>query len=434
MSTEILNTYPKYDSYKDSGIKELGKMPKNWELLSNKHIFSIKNVRVGKKSEDYDLLSLTLKGIVKRDMENPQGKFPAEFDTYQEVSSGDFVFCLFDVEETPRTVGLSEFDGMITGAYTVLEVSPSFDKNFIYYFYLNLDNEKMLKPLYRGLRNTIPKDWFMSYKTFVPTYEEQTAIARFLDQKILQIDQAISFKQRQIEKLSEYKQILIQNVVTKGLNPEAKMKDSGIEWVGYIPEHWDIKKTTHIFQSIGSGTTPSSSNPVYYGGSINWLQTGDLNDSVINSTSKKVTERAMRDYGTLKIYPKNSLVIALYGATIGKVGLLNIEATTNQACCVLSRISNKEIKYIYYFFLGAKDSLLQLSKGGGQPNISQNTIRNLRLTLPPMNEQINISKYLDIKCSEIVVLVGKYKTQIERLKEYKTILINQAVTGKIKVN
>jgi type I restriction enzyme S subunit len=103
-----------YSTYKNSGVEWLGEIPEHWEALSNKYIFKLNKNLVGKKSSDYDLLSLTLNGVIKRDMENPQGKFPAEFDTYQEVKKGDFIFCLFDVEETPRTVGLSDFDGMIT--------------------------------------------------------------------------------------------------------------------------------------------------------------------------------------------------------------------------------------------------------------------------------------------------------------------------------
>lgn len=107
----------------------MGEIPDHWELLSNKYIFKLKKLLVGKKSNDYDLLSLTLKGIIKRDMKNPEGKFPAEFDTYQEVNPGDFVFCLFDVEETPRAVGLSKFYGMITGSYTVLESLILYNNN-----------------------------------------------------------------------------------------------------------------------------------------------------------------------------------------------------------------------------------------------------------------------------------------------------------------
>ena len=161
--------FQKYTAYKDSGVEWLGEIPEGWELLSNKHVFKLKKNLVGKKSSDYVLLSLTLKGIIQRVLEDG-GKFPAEFDTYQEVKKGDFVFCLFDVEETPRCVGLSDFEGMITGAYTVMEVNPNFDKGFLYYFYLNLDADKRMKPLYTGLRNTISKDNFFSFKTFLPPF------------------------------------------------------------------------------------------------------------------------------------------------------------------------------------------------------------------------------------------------------------------------
>jgi len=193
----------KYPAYKDSGVEWLGDIPMHWNTLSNKNIFKLKKNQVGNKSGDYVLLSLTLNGVIKRDMENPQGKFPAEFNTYQEVKKGDFIFCLFDVEETPRCVGLSDFDGMITGAYTVMEPNDNFDRKFLYYFYLNLDADKRLKPLYTGLRNTISKENFFSFKSFVPPLSEQTAIAEFLDRKTALIDHAFEIKQKQIELLKE---------------------------------------------------------------------------------------------------------------------------------------------------------------------------------------------------------------------------------------
>ena len=164
-ATATKATFSKYPDYKDSGVEWLGVIPEHWQLLSNKNIFKLKKELVGKKSADYTLLSLTLKGIIQRDLDNG-GKFPAEFDTYQEVKKGDFIFCLFDVEETPRCVGLSDFEGMITGAYTVMVVNSKFDKEFLYYFYLNLDADKRLRPLYTGLRNTISKDNFFAFKTF----------------------------------------------------------------------------------------------------------------------------------------------------------------------------------------------------------------------------------------------------------------------------
>ena len=225
----------------------------------------MKKNQVGKKSSEYDLLSLTLRGIVIRNLEDG-GKFPAEFDTYQEVKNGDFVFCLFDVEETPRCVGLSDYNGMITGAYTVMEPNENFDRSFLYYFYLNLDADKRMKPLYTGLRNTISKDNFFALKTFVPPLSEQTAIAQFLDDKTTKIDEAITIKEQQIKLLKERKQILIHKAVTRGLDENVPLKDSGVEWIGEIPEHWEVKKVTHLFNRIGSGTTPTSGDNRYYEG------------------------------------------------------------------------------------------------------------------------------------------------------------------------
>ncbi|MFW2606388.1 restriction endonuclease subunit S [Aliarcobacter butzleri] len=196
----------------DSGVEWIGKIPKHWKLLANKYVFKLKKNLVGKKSSKYDLLSLTLEGIIKRDLDKG-GKFPAEFDTYQEVKKGDFVFCLFDVEETPRTVGLSKYDGMITGAYTVFSVK-NINKEYLYYFYLNLDSKKRLKPLYTGLRNTISKDNFFSFKSFIPPKDEQLQIVEHIENQTSKIDKTIELQQNYILKLKEYKASLIDSVVT----------------------------------------------------------------------------------------------------------------------------------------------------------------------------------------------------------------------------
>ena len=199
---------------KDSGVEWIGEIPEHWKVLSNKNIFKLKKNQVGKKSGDYVLLSLTLNGVIKRDMENPQGKFPAEFNTYQEVKKGDFIFCLFDVEETPRCVGLSDFDGMITGAYTVMESTKIFDKNFLYYYFIDIDERKRLKYLYTGLRNTITKDNFFSLKIVIPSFQEQKEISCAIRNTEDKIFTAISLKEQEIAKLKEYKATLINSAVT----------------------------------------------------------------------------------------------------------------------------------------------------------------------------------------------------------------------------
>ena len=199
---------------KDSGIDWIGQIPAHWENMPNKYLFRLKKDTVGKRSAEYDLLSLTLRGIIKRDMENPEGKFPAEFDTYQEVCPGDFVFCHFDVEETPRTVGLSEFFGMITGAYTVYSVAQGVDPRFLLHFYIFADTDKKMRSMYKGLRNTIPKDAFAAFKTPLPPIEEQRAIVAHIDDASQKIEDGIAIKERQIAALKEYKTSLINAAVT----------------------------------------------------------------------------------------------------------------------------------------------------------------------------------------------------------------------------
>lgn len=201
-------------SMKDSGVDWIGQIPAHWEQLANKHIFRLHKTLVGKRSSKYELLSLTLRGVIKRDMENPEGKFPAEFDTYQEVSPGDFVFCHFDVEETPRTVGLSEFFGMITGAYTVYSVVDGVDPRFLLHFYICADTDKKMRSLYKGLRNTIPKEVFGAFKTPLPPIEEQRDIVAHIDGASCKIEAAIGTKEEQIALLKEYKTSLINAAVT----------------------------------------------------------------------------------------------------------------------------------------------------------------------------------------------------------------------------
>lgn len=199
---------------KDSGIDWIGQIPAHWEMRPNKFLFSLKKKLVGKRAPDYDLLSLTLRGIIKRDMENPEGKFPAEFDTYQDVEQGDFVFCHFDVEETPRTVGLSEHAGMITGAYTVYEPTKTANARFLMHFYLFADTDKKMRGMYKGLRNTIPKDAFASFKTPLPPRHEQNAIVDYIDSNNEKISTAVAIKEKQISRLKEYKTSLIDAAVT----------------------------------------------------------------------------------------------------------------------------------------------------------------------------------------------------------------------------
>ena len=206
-------------------------------------------------------------------------------------------------------------------------------------------------------------------------------------------------------------------------------KDSGIEWLGEIPENWEMWKISHAFKRIGSGTTPESGNPLYHeNGTINWLNTGDLNDGILNSCNKKVTAKALEDFSSLKIFPAGSLVMAMYGATIGKTSIINFDTTTNQACCVFCKGEIIDVKFLQYWFIGNKEHIINLAIGGGQPNISQNILKDVRVSCPNFNEQTAIANYLDHKTAQIDTLIAKKEQFISLLQEERTAIINQAVT------
>lgn len=204
-------------------------------------------------------------------------------------------------------------------------------------------------------------------------------------------------------------------------------KDSGIEWIGKIPQNWNIRKLFGLLKSIGSGTTPKG-NDSYYDGDIPWLNTGDLTDSYVNIIGKTVTDIAMTECSALKLFDKNSVVIAMYGATIGKLGIITFPTTTNQACCVMSCSKSLYNKYLFYVLYSARDYILTLSYGAGQPNISQETMKSFKLCCPDVVEQQKIADYLDKKCGEIDRVIETEKLVIEKLKEYKQSIITEAVT------
>ena len=214
-----------------------------------------------------------------------------------------------------------------------------------------------------------------------------------------------------------------------------KYKPSKIEWIGEIPENWMIKKLSHGFGKIGSGTTPTSGDMDYYlDGEYNWLQTGDLNDNEIYFTSKKITKKALETYSTLRFYGVNSIVIAMYGATIGKMGILKIETTTNQACCVLSSPQVFFSKYVFFWFLANRSIVISWGYGGGQPNISQDLIKSIRVPCPSLPEQTAIASFLDEKTSQIDNLISNKQKLIELLKEERSAVINNAITKGIDPN
>lgn len=199
---------------RDSGIPWIGRVPEHWQLVRNRSLLQVKKDVVGEAFHTHKLLSLTKTGVIPRDLDNPEGKFPASFESYQSVGAGDLIFCLFDIDETPRTVGLASESGMVTGAYTVMECREPEALEFLYWFYVAMDDGKYLKPLYSGLRKVIKKTSFMAAKIPLPPPAEQREIVQRIRVKTDATNLLINRASRELSLLRDYRARLIADVVT----------------------------------------------------------------------------------------------------------------------------------------------------------------------------------------------------------------------------
>ena len=403
-----------YEKYKDSGVEWLGEIPEHWNIIAFKYCLNINNGR------DY-------KHVVAENGYPVFGSGGQFAYASEYIYDGEVIFLGRKGTIDKPLYYCGKFWAVDTIFYAIAKRNVS--SRYMYYQALNFPFD--LYSTSTALPSMTQTD-LNNHIVSLPTNEEQHQIAKYLDHTVDRVDALVKEKENLILKLQEKRKSLINEVVTKGLNPDTPMRDSGIEWLGEIPEHWGITKINRTFELIGSGTTPKSGDEKYYlNGTINWLNTGDLNDGVILCTSKHITKLAFDDFSTLKIYPIGSIVIALYGATIGKLGILDIETTTNQACCVMSNSKEITQKYLFYFLLASKNHIISMSYGGGQPNISQELIRQLPILQFSIEEQTQIVSYIESRTSKIDKITAELKTQIDKLKEYKTSIISEAVTGKI---
>ena len=205
-------------------------------------------------------------------------------------------------------------------------------------------------------------------------------------------------------------------------------KSSGVEWVGDIPVSWEMWKLSHAYSEIGSGTTPPSTSEQWFDGHIPWVTTGELRESLIKVTNKKVSKKTIETFSALRVYPIGSVAMAMYGATIGRLGIFGVNATTNQACCVMTKSDVIYNKYLYYWLWAFRQDIINLSSGGGQPNINQEKVASLKISAPELAEQTRIANFLDHETAKIDTLIEKQQQLIKLLKEKRQAVISHAVT------
>ena len=431
---------PKYEAYKDSGIEWIGSIPTHWKIEKAKWLFS-KAERPVKKEDD--IVTCFRDGqVTLRSNRRTEGFTNAlKEHGYQGIRVGDLVIHAMDA--FAGAIGVSDSDGKSTPVYSacVPRKQGLINPYFYAYYLRDLALSGFIVSLAKGIRERSTDFRFNDFAQLflpLPDLHEQTAIATFLDEKTAKIDEAIAIKEQQIELLKERKQIIIQQAVTQGLDPTVPMKDSGVEWIGKIPAHWKVNRIKNLGKIINGFAFPSDS---FKENGVRVIKISNIQPMDIDWTEASFVDEAwLKKCRQFCVYD-GDLVFALTRPIIStgiKVATVKTseKILLNQRNAVFRPLPICSVDWLYYIilsngFINEFESKIDIT--GQQPNISTISISNLSIPIPSLDIQLSISTFLSKKCSEIDEAMFKMNEQISILKEYKTTLINSAVTGKIKV-
>lgn len=423
----------RYDKYKDSGIAWIGEIPEHWEVIPHKRIMRKKKI-IKEFYAGENILSLTKKGVIIRDLE-AGGKMPTTFNGYQVLYPDNLLMCLFDIDVTPRCVGIIKDEGLSSPAYSQFILNELGYTPFFDYLLRYMDDEKCLLHLSKNLRNSLTEDDFGQIETIVPSFPEQQAIADYLDWKCGEIDELITLQEEMITKLQSYKQSVITEAVTKGLNKNVPLKDSGIEWIGKIPEHWKVAKIKSFYNVI-LGKMVERNNDSNTGDE-NYLCAANIKWNGVDTEINK--KMYFSDIEKEKYLLQYNDVLIMEGGMAGTACLYKNEFSpcyvqnSVNVCRAKKDFNNKFLYYWMYvpYYNGYIDAICNKAT---IRHYTKEKVQNTPILISSLVEQQSIATYLDQRCSEIDELISIKQQKIEKLKEYKKSLIFECVTGKRKVS
>lgn len=429
--------FQKNKRYKDSGAPWLGSIPADWGFGPGR-ICLYENKNKNKGMQESTVLSLSYGRVIVKPEEKLTGLVPESFETYQIVEPGDIIIRGTDLQNdvTSLRTGLAKDRGIITSAYINLRPRENISPYYLHYVLHSYDVKKVFYGLGSGLRQNLSYEDFKYLILPLPDLSTQEKIVSFLDEKTTKIDQAISIKGQQIALLKERKQIVLHNAVTKGLNPNVPMKDSGIDWIGEIPSHWDVVPILAVGEVIDPN--PSHRNPEYVDEGFPFISTQEFRSEgrIELDTPRRVSEKTVLEQEARCKFSNGSIVFSRKG-TIGEVRILppGVRLGILDSLCVIN--ANKRIEPAYLYWTLSSDYLTAqygpTLRGAALPQLSVGRVRSLKIILPPKFEQREIRSYLVHEVGKIEAGLRLKECQINRLREFKTSLINEAVTGKIKV-
>ncbi len=431
---------------KNSGIEWIGEIPDDWETIRNKRIMKkVKNICEHYNNEN--VLSLTMNGVIVRDLDNPNGKMPLTFDGYQYINENNLLMCLFDIDVTPRCVGIIKNNGVTSPAYSQFELTERADVNYFYYYYLYLDNKKELLHLSKNLRYSLTENQLGEILVPLPPKSTQQLIASYLDKKCSKIEETIQNQQQVIEKLKAYKQSLITEAVTgkikirngKVCGKYESYKDSGVEYLGKIPSNWNAKRLRYI----GKCQNGISKGGEFFGSGYPFVSYGDVyNNLTLPETVSGLIESTPEEQENYSVMA-GDILFTRTSETIEEVGftsvcLKTIGKATFAGFVIRVRPFTEELlpDYSKYYFSSDAHRRFFVKEMNlvTRASLSQDLLKRLPVLIPPKEEQKEISDYLDKKCTAIDTAIEQKHKLIEKLTEYKKSLIYECVTGKKEIS
>lgn len=428
---------------KNSGIEWIGEIPENWEVNYFSCLFSEHKER-NEGMKETNLLSLSYGKIVRKNIDDNEGLLPMSFETYNVVYKDNIIFRLTDLQNDKRSLrtAICKEKGIITSAYIAVKLKESESSNYMQYLFYSYDICKVFYGLGAGIRQGMNYKDLKKMPVLIPPIDEQKKIADYLDKRCENIDGLVELQNRMIEKLKEYKQSVITEAVTKGLNPAAKMKNSGVEWIGEIPENWEVKRLKNCgdFCSNGVDKKIYPDLPTYK--AIHYINVyknklGILNDDsnylIISCTNEKADLTRLQNGDiiiTNSSETPDDIGVAAYVNDIDKNTLLGYHLMRFRP---LHNINSKFMlyclnsKYVNAYFASVSNGITRYSLLGDD-------IKSLCFCCPPIDEQQKIADYLDAKCAEIDRLIEIKQKKIEKLQDYKKSLIYECVTGKREIS
>ena len=429
---------------KNSGIEWIGEIPDEWEVKPVKRYFSHVKRIVGDDVDKYERLSLTMQGVLKRSKEDAEGLQPEKFNSYQILKQNELVFKLIDLENVNTSrVGISPFNGLVSPAYIILTNNKK-DNTFYYYWFLNMYYQEIFNKLGDGgVRSALNASDVLSLPMVYLNNETQQCIASYLDKKCSKVEETIQNQQQVIEKLKAYKQSLITEAVTGKVKIEngkvcgkyENYKDSGVEYLGYIPSNWNIKRLRYI----GKCQNGISKGGEFFGSGYPFVSYGDVyNNLVLPETVSGLIESTPEEQENYSV-KSGDIFFTRTSETIEEVGftsvcLKTIENATFAGFVIRVRPFTEELipDYSKYYFSSDAHRRFFVKEMNlvTRASLSQDLLKRLPVLIPSKDEQKEIADYLDKKCTAIDTAIEQKQKLIEKLTEYKKSLIYEVVTGK----